>query len=105
MVVAGGFAAYAIFSTRFSQLLADFLLFIIVWVGPWCAIYLVDYLLRRGRYDNDALLNETGGRYSRNGRDHWPAIIAQPVGRSPAARWLRTSSPYVSPLATRIRWS
>ena len=26
------------------SLLADFLLFIIVWLGPWCAIYLVDYL-------------------------------------------------------------
>ena len=84
-VVAGGFAAYAIFSTRFSQLLADFLLFIIVWVGPWCAIYLIDYLLRRGRYDHDALLNENGGRYYRNGGIHWPAIIAQAVGMVAAA--------------------
>ena len=101
-VVAGGFAAYAIFSTRFSQLLADFLLFIIVWVGPWCAIYLVDYLLRRGRYDHDALLNETGGRYFRNGGVHWPAIIAQAVGMVAAALWLNAYSPYVSPLSSRI---
>jgi nucleobase:cation symporter-1, NCS1 family len=101
-VVAGGFAAYAIFSTRFSQLLADFLLFIIVWVGPWCAIYLVDYLLRRGRYDNDALLNETGGRYFRNGGVHWPAIIAQVVGMVAAALWLNAYSPYVSPLSSRL---
>ncbi len=102
MVVAGGFAAYAIFSTRFSQLLADFLLFIIVWVGPWCAIYLVDYLLRRGRYDNDALLNETGGRYYRNGGVHWPAIIAQAMGMIAAALWLNAYSPYVSPISSRI---
>jgi purine-cytosine permease-like protein len=101
-VVAGGFAAYAIFSTRFSQLLADFLLFIIVWVGPWCAIYLVDYLLRRGRYDNAALLNETGGRYYRNGGFHWPAIIAQAVGMVAAALWLNAYSPYVSPLSSRL---
>jgi len=101
-VVAGAFAAYAIFSSRFSQLLADFLLFIIVWVGPWCAIYLVDYLLRRGRYDNDALLNETGGRYYRNGGIHWPAIIAQAVGMVAAALWLNAYSPYVSPLSSRI---
>src|SRR5258708_744320 len=102
MVVAGGFAAYAIFSTRFSQLLADFLLFIIVWVGPWCAISLVDYLLRRGRYDHDALLNESGGRYYRNGGIHWPAIIAQAVGMVAAALWLNAYSPYVSPLSSRL---
>jgi nucleobase:cation symporter-1, NCS1 family len=101
-VVAGGFAAYAIFSTRFSQLLADFLLFIIVWVGPWCAIYLVDYLLRRGRYDHDALLNEKGGRYYRNGGIFWPAIIAQVVGMVAAALWLNAYSPYVSPLSSRV---
>jgi purine-cytosine permease-like protein len=101
-VVAGAFAAYAIFSSRFSQLLADFLLFIIVWVGPWCAIYLVDYLLRRGRYDHDALLNEKGGRYYRNGGIHWPAIIAQAVGMVAAALWLNAYSPYVSPLSSRI---
>jgi len=101
-VVAGGLAAYAIFSTRFSQLLADFLLFIIVWVGPWCAIYLVDYLLRRGRYDNAALQNETGGRYYRNGGVHWPAIIAQGVGMVAAALWLNAYSPYVSPFSSRV---
>jgi purine-cytosine permease-like protein len=101
-VVAGALAAYAIFSTRFSQLLADFLLFIIVWVGPWCAIYLVDYLLRRGRYDHDALLNERGGLYYRHGGIHWPAIIAQAVGMVAAALWLNAYSPYVSPLSSRV---
>ena len=79
-VVSGGFAAFYIFSTRFSQLLADFLLFIIVWVAPWCAIYLVDYLLRRGRYDAAALQNEKGGLYFRNGGVNWPGIIALAVG-------------------------
>src|SRR5260370_38953995 len=71
-------------------------------VGPWCAIYLVDYLLRRGRYDHGALLNETGGRYFRNGGIHWPAIVAQGVGMVAAARWLNAYSPYVSPLSSRV---
>ena len=57
-----------------------FLLFIILWLGPWCAIYLVDSYLRRNRYDHGALLDERGGRYFRNGGVHWPAIIAQLVG-------------------------
>jgi len=65
------FAAYVIFSQHFSQLLSDFLLFIIVWVAPWCAIYLVDYFLRRGRYDTQALQDERGGIYFRNGGWNW----------------------------------
>jgi purine-cytosine permease-like protein len=101
-VVCGALAAYAVFSSRFFTLLADFILFIIVWLGPWCAIYLVDWLLRRNRYDAEALLNERGGRYYRNGGVHWPAIIAQVVGMVAAALWLNAYSPYVSPLSSRV---
>jgi cytosine/uracil/thiamine/allantoin permease len=96
------FAAYAIFSSRFTTLLADFLLFIIVWLGPWCAIYLVDSWLRRNRYDQAALLDERGGRYFRQGGVHWPAVIAQVVGMVAAALWLNAYSPYVSPLSSRV---
>jgi purine-cytosine permease-like protein len=101
-IVAGGLAGYAVFSHRFTTLLADFLLFIIVWLGPWCAIYLVDSLLRRNRYDQEALLNERGGRYYRNGGFYWPAIIAQVTGMVAAALWLNAYSPYVGPLAARV---
>jgi NCS1 family nucleobase:cation symporter-1 len=99
-VVCGALGAYAVFSSRFFTLLADFILFIIVWLGPWCAIYLVDWLLRRNRYDAEALLNERRGRYYRNGGVHWPAIIAQVVGMVAAAVWLNAYSPYVSPLSS-----
>jgi len=101
-VVCGALAAYAVFSSKFTSLLADFLLFIIVWLGPWCAIYLVDAWLRRNRYDNKALLNERGGRYYRNGGVFWPAVIAQVVGMVAAALWLNAYSPYVSPLSSRV---
>ena len=101
-VVCAGFTFYAIFSSRFSQLLADFLLFIIVWLGPWCAIYLVDYFLRGGRYDAAALQNEHGGRYYRQGGIHWPALIAQAIGMVAAALWLNAYSPYVSPLSNHV---
>jgi nucleobase:cation symporter-1, NCS1 family len=100
-VIAGGLAAYAIFSSHFFTLLTDFLLFIILWLGPWCAIFLVDSWLRRNRYDHDALLNERGGRYFRNGGVHWPAIIAQVLGMVCAALWLNAYSPYVGPFASR----
>ncbi len=101
-VICLGVAAYAIFSSRFSTLLADFLLFIILWLGPWCAIYLVDSWLRKNRYDPQALLDTTGGRYFRNGGFHWPALIAQAAGMVVAALWLNAYSPYVGPLASRI---
>jgi nucleobase:cation symporter-1, NCS1 family len=101
-VICGALAAYAIFSSHFYTLLADFLLFIIVWLGPWCGIYLVDSWLRRNRYDHDGLLNERSGRYFRNGGFYWPAIIAQVVGMVCAALWLNAYSPYVGPLASRV---
>jgi len=104
-VVCGAFAAYAVFSSRFTSLLADFLLFIIVWLGPWCAIYLIDSWLRRNHYDQAALLNERGGRYFRNGGVHWPAVIAQLIGMVAAALWLNAYSPYVSVLSSHVGYS
>ncbi|HEX6857501.1 MAG TPA: cytosine permease [Streptosporangiaceae bacterium] len=98
-VVAGGLTAAAVFSSRFFALLSDFVLFIIVWLGPWCAIYLTDWLLRRGRYDPAALLDVRGGRYFRRGGVHWPAIIAQAAGMAAAMLWLNAATPYVSVLS------
>jgi NCS1 family nucleobase:cation symporter-1 len=100
-VICLGVAAYAIFSSRFYALLADFLLFIILWLGPWCAIYLVDSWLRKNRYDSQSLLNERGGLYYRNGGFHWPALIAQLLGMVTAALWLNAYSPYVGYFASR----
>ena len=101
-VICGALAAYAVFSADFYRLLADFVIFIIVWLGPWCAIYLVDSWLRRNRYDHAGLLNERAGRYYRTGGVHWPAIIAQVAGMVCSALWLNAYSPYVGPLASRI---
>ena len=91
-VVCGVIATYAVFSSSFFALLAGFLLYIILWLGPWCAIYLVDSWLRQNRYDHEALLDESGGRYFRNGGVHWPAIIAQVAGGAAAYLWLNASS-------------
>jgi purine-cytosine permease-like protein len=101
-VICLGVAAYAIFSGRFATLLSDFLLFIILWLGPWCAIYLVDSYLRKNRYDSESLLNERGGLYYRNGGFHWPALVAQLLGMVTAALWLNAYSPFVGPLASRV---
>jgi NCS1 family nucleobase:cation symporter-1 len=92
-LVCAALAAYAVFSSDFFGLLTGFLLYIILWLGPWCAIYLVDSYLRRNRYDQDALLNETSSsRYFRSGGVYWPAVIAQVVGGVCAYLWLNASS-------------
>ena len=101
-IICGSLAAYAIFSSRFFTLLSDFLLFTIVWLAPWAAIYLVDAWLRRNRYDHEALLNERGGLYYRQRGVHLPAVIGLVVGMAAAALWLNAYSPYVGPLASRL---
>lgn len=101
-VICLGAAAYAVFSLSFYQSLYDFLLFIVVWLGPWCAIYLVDSWLRRNRYDPQSLLTVTGGRYYGKGGVRWQALVAQAVGMVAACSWLNAYPPYVGPLARRI---
>src|SRR5215475_12958805 len=101
-VLCGIFAAYVVLSSRFFSLLSDFLLFGIVWLGPWCAIYLTDAWLRRNRYDYEGLLSRDGGRYFRNNGVHTPAVIAQFVGMAAAALWLNAYPPYVGFLSNHI---
>jgi purine-cytosine permease-like protein len=101
-IIGGAIVGYAVFSSQFYSLLRDFLLFIVVWLGPWCAIYLVDSWLRRDRYEVAGLLNERGGRYFRGGGIHWPAVISLLIGMVCAALWLNAYPPFVGPLASRL---
>ncbi len=72
---------FAIFNSSFSTYLKDFVDVVIVWIAPWVAIFLVDWVLRRYRYVPSEL-QKTGkdGLYYRNGGFYWPAIIAQVLG-------------------------
>ena len=49
-VVALGVTMYAIFNSSFTDYLSDFVDVVIVWIAPWSAIFLVDWVLRRYRY-------------------------------------------------------
>ena len=53
----------------------------IIWIAPWVAIFLVDWVLRRYRYV-PAELQRTGPGlvYWANGGINWPAIVAQLFG-------------------------
>ncbi len=72
---------WAIFSSSFTTYLEDFVDVVIVWIAPWCAIYLVDWALRRYRYVPSELQN-TGrtSMYWNKGGVYWPAWAAQILG-------------------------
>jgi NCS1 family nucleobase:cation symporter-1 len=84
-VIALGVTLYAIFNSSFNTYLKDFVDLVIVWIAPWAAIYLVDWVLRRYRYVPGEL-QKTGpdGLYYRRGGIHWPAILAQVIGMAAA---------------------
>jgi purine-cytosine permease-like protein len=94
-----GITAYAVFSAGFSRLLNDFVAAVIAWIGPWMAIFLVDWLLRRKRYvPSELQRTDPGGLYWRHGGVHWPALVAQALG-SVASVLAFNQSFYVGPIA------
>ncbi|HET9073531.1 MAG TPA: cytosine permease [Solirubrobacteraceae bacterium] len=99
-VVAGILTAVTVFSTGFYTFVTDFTLFMLIWIVPWATIYIVDYFLRRGRYDSAALMETSRGIYYRNGGIHWPGMIALLVGMAATASWLNAYPAWTSPLST-----
>ncbi len=68
--------------------LSGFLDYTLVWLAPWFAIYIVDYLLRRGRYDVDSLVVDKGGVYWRNGGFNVKALVSLGLGMLAALLWI-----------------
>jgi NCS1 family nucleobase:cation symporter-1 len=92
-VIALGVTMWAIFSGSFTEYLSDFDDLVIVWIAPWCAIFLVDWAMRRFTYVPSEL-QKTGRNslYWRKGGIFWPAWIAQIIGMYAAI-----SALYVNP--------
>jgi nucleobase:cation symporter-1, NCS1 family len=98
-VIACGLTVYAIFSSSFSRLLTDFAGGVVAWIAPWSAIFLVDWSLRRYRYDAAELQRtDSRGIYWRTGGVHWPGIIAQAAGTLLAVLAISQSF-YIGPIA------
>ena len=92
-VVALGVTMWAIFSGSFTEYLSDFVDLVIVWIAPWSAIFLVDWVLRRYRYVPSELQRTAPGiAVLAQGRVNWAAIIAQVAGMYAAM-----SALYVNP--------
>ncbi len=93
---------FAIFSSSFNHLYGELLSLLILFFAPWVGIYLADWLLRRGRYDAQSLVNSgRSGRYWRNGGFHIPGVVAMIAGMGAVALWLDDAPTYVGPLSSR----
>jgi nucleobase:cation symporter-1, NCS1 family len=98
-VICCGITIYAIFDSSFSTLLTEFVDAVICWIAPWCAIFLVDWALRRFRYvPSELQKTDRSSIYWRHGGIHLPGIIAQILGTVAAVMALDTSF-YVSPIS------
>ena len=87
-IISGAVTALVIFKGNFYTDLSGFLDYIVVWLGPWFGILMVDYLLRRGRYDVTSLAAKRGGLYWRNGGFNWKALVALATGMFAAMMWI-----------------
>jgi NCS1 family nucleobase:cation symporter-1 len=104
MAIATFVGGVTIFNSDFNRLYSEFLSLLIVWLSPWLAIYVVDWLLRRGQYEATDLLRSHGGIYWRNRGFHLPGVVAQITGMVASCCWI-DSGAFVGPLSSRTSGS
>ncbi len=66
-VIGTALSAYALFVFDFTNSFISFLSLMVLWIAPWCGIYLADMALRRGNYDVVALHRHSGLYWYRRG--------------------------------------
>ncbi|MBW4078715.1 MAG: cytosine or purine or uracil or thiamine or allantoin permease [Acidobacteria bacterium] len=60
-------SVYALFVSNFTNSFVNFLSLTVLWLMPWCGVYLADSLLRKGEYDEIDLHRRTGLYWYRKG--------------------------------------
>jgi len=104
-IISGGVTALVIFKGNFYTDLAGFLDYIVVWLGAWFGVYIVDYWRRLGRYEFKSLAAKHGGLYWRDGGFNWKALFSLAAGMFAAMMWIDAAfytPSYSSPLSN---WS
>jgi len=74
-VVAAIACYYAIFVYNFVPMFQNFLLLQMEWLAPWSVLMLVDYALRRGEYDAEALHDWGKGSYWYSNGINWRGMF------------------------------
>jgi purine-cytosine permease-like protein len=90
-VLATGASVYAVFFHDFTSSMIQFLSLYIIWLAPWCAIYLTDMWMRRNKYDSQELVRNRGGEYWYRDGYNVGALIAWVVGAIVAGLTLNTT--------------
>ncbi|MBK0418049.1 cytosine permease [Leucobacter sp. CSA1] len=90
-------AVIAVSQSSFYELLNAFVASLSIWLAPWVTIYLIDWIMRRGRYRLSGLANERGGVYWGTGGVRWPGFISLVVGMVAAALCANTGT-FVGPV-------
>ncbi len=77
-ILAGALTLYAEFQSTFSLYMKEFVGVIIVWIAPWFAIMIVDWMMRRFRYNAAELQRQDSGGLYHGGRSgvNWNAMVA-----------------------------
>ncbi|AQT79916.1 hypothetical protein B1R94_12515 [Mycolicibacterium litorale] len=98
LVITSTVAAVAIFSDSVYTFISNSLLFVMVWLAAWGGIFIVDYALRRGRYDTPSLFARVGGIYW--GRDGFniPGLVSLACGFAVSLCWANTTI-FVGPIS------
>ncbi|MFY4718728.1 purine-cytosine permease family protein [Streptomyces sp. LaBMicrA B280] len=92
---------YALLVSNFLDTVGDVLQLTVVLLGPSTAVYAVDILLRRNRYDGPALTDESpAGPFWFTGGVNWRGALALCLGVAAAA--LCVDTVYTGPLATAL---
>ncbi len=78
-IIGGAMAIYAVFIYNFTNSFIEFLSLMVIWIAPWCGIYLTDMIMRRATYDSYALFGR-GGPYWYSHGWNWRAIFAFAIG-------------------------
>lgn len=91
----------AVFVYNFMSLYAEWLSLTLILLCPWGAILLVDWIVRGGRYDVQALHTWGRGPYWYRGGVNWPALGVYLVGIL-AALSVANSTLWASPISTHF---
>lgn len=94
-----GFRIATVFYGQFYQMYQEFLDYMTFWTAPWAAIVVVDYFLRRGRYNAVDLMRWGGGEYWYQGGVAWRGVLAFVFGTGMSVLFCNSPS-YASPLMT-----
>jgi nucleobase:cation symporter-1, NCS1 family len=91
----------AVFIYNFMALYAEWLSLTLILLSPWTAILLVDYIVRRGRYDINGLHSWGRGPYWYHHGFNWPTLAVYGIGII-ASLAVAKSTIWSSPIATEF---